>query len=83
MASETAAIDDQLILLKIRFAERTAAQLDALWCNLATWQNGHYAHEDTESLYLLLHQLAESSGNFGFNQLGQQAARAEKIKHNC
>ena len=51
--------------------------LDHSISNLATWQDGHYAHEYTESIYLLLHQLAGSSGTFDFNQLGQQTARAK------
>lgn len=78
MASEKTAIDNQLMLLKTRFANSTATQLDAMLGHFSDRKISDITYEELVALYQLLHRLGGSSATFGFNQLGQQAARLEQ-----
>ncbi|MBO1520522.1 GGDEF domain-containing response regulator [Oceanisphaera pacifica] len=73
MAPETTAIENRLLLLKIRFAEKTTTQLTALLAALASKQGARVTATEVEDLYQLLHRLSGSAGTFGYHQLGQQA----------
>ncbi|MDX1268621.1 MAG: diguanylate cyclase, partial [Oceanisphaera sp.] len=77
MPPDPSVMESKFALLKIRFADRTAAQLDAMGREVKQWQQagGHCA--DITALYQLLHRLAGSSGTFGFVELGQQARSLE------
>ncbi|MFP2769222.1 diguanylate cyclase [Oceanisphaera sp. KMM 10153] len=77
MASEVTAIDNRLMLLKTRFADRTASQLDDMLRNLRTWHTGEPTHGNLLALYQLLHRLSGSSGTFGFVALGRHASVLE------
>ncbi|ART82544.1 hypothetical protein CBP31_07855 [Oceanisphaera profunda] len=79
MAPEVTAMDNRLMMLKKRFAERTTAQLAELAPKLADWQNGVCHPDDLQDLYHLLHRLAGSSGTFGFHQLGEEASELEQL----
>ncbi|ART80421.1 diguanylate cyclase [Oceanisphaera avium] len=79
MAPKVTAIDERLLQLKARFAERSAIQLRELSAKLTDWQYGHCTREDLQTLYELLHRLAGSSGTFGFHQLGQEAGQLEQV----
>ena len=79
MASEVTALDNHLLMLKKRFAERTLGQLAELAPKLAKWQQVPCSFDELQALYQLLHRLAGSSGTFGFHQLGQEAAQLELL----
>ncbi|MGO4998717.1 diguanylate cyclase [Oceanisphaera sp. W20_SRM_FM3] len=81
MTSEVTALDTHLLVLKKRFAGRTATQLAELVSKLAKWQQEPCPLDELQFLDQLLHRLAGSSGTFGFQALGQEAgALAQLIK---
>ena len=79
MASAVTALDNHLLLLKKRFAERTLDQLAALTPKLAQWQAAGCPLDELQALDQLLHRLAGSSGTFGFASLGQEASQLAQL----
>ncbi|GHA14260.1 Hpt domain-containing protein [Oceanisphaera arctica] len=78
ISSDLTAIDHRLTLLKTRFADRTASQLDTMLRELQGGQHETFSHGNLMALYQLLDRLAESSGTFGFIELEQQAGKLEQ-----
>ncbi|GAA3709456.1 hypothetical protein GCM10022421_15740 [Oceanisphaera sediminis] len=77
MPPDPSVMESKLALLKTRFAERTAPQLDAMVLEVQQWQQAGGRCGDIAALYQLLHRLAGSSGTFGFVELGQKARSLE------
>lgn len=74
---DTTPLEQQLALLRERFTERTLHQLRAQLERLSTWQPAQPPRPLLEEVNQLQHRLAGSSGTFGLNELGRQAAAQE------
>ncbi|WP_417606272.1 Hpt domain-containing protein [Oceanimonas baumannii] len=75
--SEITPLDKQLTLLRERFTERTLKELQEIRAELDTRPLNSAPLPRLQTGAQLLHRLAGSSGTFGFNALGKEAARLE------
>ncbi|MDP5292945.1 diguanylate cyclase [Oceanimonas sp. CHS3-5] len=75
--SDTKPLEQQLVLLRERFGERTLTQLRELLDRLSAWQPAQPPQPLLEEVNQLQHRLAGSSGTFGLTELGRQASAQE------